>query len=238
MSELREWLEPLLETLELSEESRGYLLARGATSSQILSWGCFTWECPSDPCPDEGFRKSYGSHGEKIEDRLIIPLFTPRGQFVGWDSRATGLEKRTGRYRIGDCPWEPVFLGIQDALPKLWEGSDVYIVEGAFDVFALQRARPEAAVLGSGPAALNYLQLAFLRRFSRGRIWMAYDNDSAGKKGAEKAMKDLKYRRKDVQVLRYGEAGDDPGKIWSDGGEQKLLRVFARDEDGYVESQI
>ncbi len=225
MSELRDWLSPFLEDPYLSEDSEGYLLSRAATHAQIRTWRCFTWECPDAECPDAEFRKSFGPKGERLQGRLIIPPFSPRGMLLGWDSRSTGA-KHVGRYRVGDRPWDPAFLGIQDALEKLWRGADLYVVEGSFDVYALARVREKDAVLGSGPAHLSFRQLEFIRRSARGKVWMVYDNDDAGRKGTAKALDDLRRRRVSAESLRYGAEGDDPGKIWTDYGMSGLTRAF------------
>ena len=222
---LRDWLHGVLDHAELSDEVRGYLLSRGATSEQIQSWGCFSWEEPDTDCPDERFAKSFGDRGQVLNERLIIPLYSPRGQFLGWDYRSIH-EKRAGRFRVGDRPWDPGLLGIQEALPKIWSGADVYIVEGAFDVFALARVFPEAAVIGTGPATVRFNHLEFLRRFAKGHIYMVYDNDKAGRQGAEKAVENMEKRDLPVSILRYGVDGDDPGRIWDQGGMSALSRVF------------
>lgn len=221
---MREWVEDALAQCVLSEEARGYLLARGAKPETIDSWGITTWTPPSEPAPDEEFRKRLGEHGEVFNDRIIIPLRSPRGVLLGWDSRSIG-EKAVLRWLIGDRPWCVCWVGLQVAMDKIWEGCDPWIVEGAFDVFALQHALPDEPVLGAGPARLVYSQVEFLRRFCK-HVNLVFDRDTAGRKGSQKALADLQDRGVSCREIAYGRADDDPGKIWDRGGAEAMRREF------------
>lgn len=221
---MRKWIEAALEQCPLTADVEGYLLSRGAKPETIATWKARTWECPEEPAPDPTFQERYGPHGEFFEDRAIMPLYSPLGKVLGWDSRAT-VGKKASRYMIGDDPWSPVFLGLLEALEKIWAGRAVYLVEGFADVFALQHAFPDDAILGTGPARLTYSQAEFLRRFAK-YVYIAYDNDPTGDKGAEKALKDLRFRRVECERLKYGRTGDDPGAIWTMGGLDSIRKTF------------
>jgi len=221
---MRAWVEEALRQCPLTEDVEGYLLSRGAKPKTISEWGIKTWVSPAEAAPDETFRERYGSHGEFFDERAIIPLYSPRGALLGWDSRATEA-KKASRYMIGDDQWSPVFLGILESLEKLWNGATAYLIEGAFDVFALQHAYPDDAVLGTGPARLTYSQAEFLRRYAK-RVVVAFDNDPTGIKGTEKALKDLSFRRVECERLKYGRPGDDPGAIWLQGGAKAVQKIF------------
>lgn len=221
---MREWVEDALAQCALSDESLGYLLARGASMEVIESWSITTWVPPSEVAPDEEFRKRHGTHGGFFEGRVVIPLWSPRGTLLGFDSRAPGPEKRASRYMIGDRPWCVCWIGIKTALPKIWQGDDPWIVEGAYDAFPLMLAF-DKPVLGCGPARLVYSQLEFLRRFCK-FVNLAFDRDPAGRKGTERAMKDLTYRDVGCRDIPYGKTGDDIGAIWDGGGVENIRREF------------
>lgn len=229
---MREWVEKAFQGCVLTEFVEGYMLARGATSEWITKWGITSWVCPEEPCPSQAFRESFGEHGEFFEGRLLIPLVSPRGRLLGWESRVP-YDKQVNRFLINDSPWDPVFLGIQTALPRLWErSSTVWVVEGIFDVCALMQARPSDVVLGTGPARLTRSQETFLKRFAVSQsglssldVRLAFDQDNAGQKATAAALKNLKFLGVQCQSFPYGKV-KDPGSVWDQGGREAVLRVF------------
>jgi DNA primase len=190
----------------------------------IQSWQMVTFTPPRELAPDPLFRERYGPHGEFFKDRVLIPLWSPRGTLLGFDSRAIGDTKRASRFMIGDRPWAVCWIGVKSAMSKIWQGKDPWIVEGAFDVFALMHAI-DAPVLGAGPARLVQGQLEFLRRFSK-FVNLAFDRDATGRKGTHAALKDLARLEVSCRDVPYGKTDDDPGAIWLRGGAPGMCAAF------------
>lgn len=227
---MRSWLTQALSQCELSEEATGYLLGRGVLPQVIQTWGMVTWESPPECCPDPVAAGKFGPHWERLEGRVIYPLYSPRGELLGFDCRSVG-KKDPFRFLLPDASWRPVWVGMPDAMPKIWAGCAVFIVEGFFDVAALHHVIHHGAVLGSGPAQLSHGHLEFLRRF-RPEVHILYDMDKAGRWGAEQAYKALHRLGVSCYVHTYGQEGDDPGLIWKRGGRDLLLKVFSQIRDG------
>lgn len=226
MSPLAAWLTSTLALCELSEEHRDHVMGRGATHEVIEQWGMTSFEAPPDPCPDERLHKHYGECFDRFEGKIIYPLYSPRGHLLGFDSRTPG-RKDDDRYLLPESRWNSVWIGMPAAMGAVWGRRDIVVVEGRADVWAVLHACTQGqAVLGSGPAHLSWKQLEFLRRWARGDVYMSYDNDPAGKKGIADALENLEQRRVRCSELRYGRAGDDPGKIWDRGGAEALRKAF------------
>jgi DNA primase len=237
--EVGEWIQENLAICPLPEEARDYLMGRGATPRVIEEWGIRMWDPPLTPCPDPRLHKPYGEYFERFEEKLIYPLLSPKGRFLGFDSRRIDA-KDDVRYLLPESRWNPVWIGMPTAMEKIWRGCDVIVVEGRFDVFAMyqavEAAGADTAVVGSGPAHLSWKQVEFLRRWFAGmevparklppHVYMAYDNDSTGKKGIADALKHLGFRNVECSQLHYGENGDDPGAIWDRGGVEDLREAF------------
>lgn len=221
---MKEWLENALADCVLTEDAEDYLLGRGATRDLLERWGVKVFECPSEPCPDERFHEKLGTHFDLFEDRVIYPLRSPRGALLGFDSRSLD-RKNEVRFMLPESQWHPVWINMPDAMEKVYAGHPVVVVEGRYDVFAMLRIVKHQAVLGSGPAHLNWRQLEFLRRWCS-EVWIAYDRDPAGAKGTESALKDLGFRGVQCRELPYGRTGDDPGLIWDRGGDAALREAF------------
>lgn len=221
---MREWIENALSDCVVSEEAEAYLLGRGATREIIEQWGIKVFECPAQECPDERYHEKLGTHFDIFEGRVIYPLRSLRGTLLGFDSRSLG-HKNEIRFMLPESHWHAVWINMPGAMEKIYQRRRVVVVEGRYDVFAMLRIVKEEAVLGSGPAHLNWRQLEFLRRWGV-EVWIVYDRDPAGMKGTEDGLKDLRYRGVECRELPYGRKGDDPGLIWDNGGEPALRGVF------------
>ena len=121
--------------------------------------------------------------------------------------------------------WQPVWINMPGAMEKVYERRRIIIVEGRYDVWAMLKIVKTDAVLGSGPAHLNWRQLEWLRRWNV-ETWLAFDQDDTGRKGTQDALRDLARRGVKCRELPYGRTGDDPGLIWDKGGESALLDAF------------
>lgn len=226
MSPLAAWLAAALELCSLEEEHRDYVMGRGATPEVIERWQIRTFDPPPQACPDPRLHKHYGECFDRFEGKIVYPLFSPRGRLLGFDSR-TAYQKDDDRYLLPESRWNPVWIGMPSAMDAVWAGADIVVVEGRADVWAMLHACSRGqAVLGSGPAHLAYRHVDFLERWARGDVYMAYDNDDAGKKGIADAIENLDRRGVACSRVRYGRAGDDPGKLWDRGGVEALREAF------------
>lgn len=234
-----EWLQEALEMCVVTDDARDYLMGRGATPRVIEEWGIKVWDPPLTPCPDVSIHEYYGAHFERFEGKVIYPLLSPRGKFLGFDSRHIDA-KDDVRYLLPESRWNPVWVGMPTAMGKIWRGCDVVVVEGRFDVFAMlqliEANGSDKAVIGSGPAHLSWKQVEFLKRWCSSvdipnkkrppHVYMGYDNDDAGHKGSADAIKHLSYGQVESSRLRYGKPGEDPGAIWDRGGVRSLQENF------------
>lgn len=238
--EVAEWLQSALSDCIVTDEARDYLMGRGATDRIIEEWGIKVWDPPLTPCPDPRLHGHYGEYFERFSEKILYPLLSPKGRFLGFDSRHIDL-KDDVRYLLQESRWNPVWIGMPSAMAKIWRGCDVIVVEGRFDVFAMLQLVAsrgiDKAVLGSGPAHLSWKQVEFLQRFcslaqvehqntKSPRVFMAYDNDPTGKKGTGDACKHLGIRKVECTKIVYGVTGDDPGGIWDQGGVEHLDNTF------------
>jgi len=237
--EVSEWILANLANCPLPSEARDYLLGRGATDRLIEEWGIKVWDPPLSPCPDSRLHEHYGQNFERFEGKVIYPLLSPKGRFLGFDSRHID-RKDDLRYLFRESRWNPVWIGMPSEMEKIWRGCDVVLVEGRFDVFAMRQLVEtkgiDKAVLGSGPAHLSWKQSEFLGRFcgavdvnhrpKAAHVYVAYDNDPTGKKGTQDVLKILDIRKVECSHLKYGGANDDPGGIWDRGGVEQLLKEF------------
>jgi DNA primase len=222
-SDFQVWLEESLASSELTDEARTYLLARGAKPHVIDGWGVKVFDVPDCVCPDQGLHKHYGDRFQRIEGKIIFPLRTPRGELVGFDSRTPGV-KDDMRFVIRGVV-EPIWVGMPSAMERIWSGSEVVIVEGTFDVFAMHHLESDCVILGAGPARLGKRHLTFLKRWAK-NVALVFDQDETGKQGSNRAAKSLTSLGVNCRKIPYVGA-KDPGEIWDQGGAENIRRVFS-----------
>jgi DNA primase len=243
---VRAWLEGTLGSgKHLPEEALVYLLGRGMREATIHSLGITLWRTPAEPCPDAEFLERYQRDDGSLflEGRLTCPALSPRGDLLGFEGRTwrTGDQKRITDYRLPESKWNPFFLGLtSEVMGRIWNGADVYLVEGLFDLAALERVVPaNAVVLATVRAKVSDTHVEFLRRYvRRGRVYVVYDNDETGRRQThgwvdEKTGKDrwgalqrLERVGVSCQHVPY-RGGKDPGVIWDQGGQSALEAAFS-----------
>jgi len=188
----------------------------------------------------EDFRARYGATGNQLRGWLVYPLRDGRGGLLGFEARNL-QKKEVTQYKLPRAFWNPVFIGLHRAMPKLWDGSDVWIGEGLFDMGALEHIVPEQdAVMAALTAKINQSHIKFLSRFVRGTVHLVFDRDEKGRKaaigyideetgkekwGAIKSMVRVGIRCRDVSY-RCPPGCKDPGDIWERGGDVGLRMAF------------
>jgi hypothetical protein len=231
------WLRAHFETLTLDEAHEGYFLGRGAKEESIVRLGVKTWQPMSEDSPDEDFRERYGDRGERLGDWVLWPLYSPRGRVIGCAGRK-GTEKRIIRHLLPIAGWQPIWTGLTpDVMERIWQGANIWVVEGIFDLLPLEWAIPATdVVLGSERAKLTDKHVEFLRRYCRGWVHMVYDNDEAGRHGVHDWVDEKgktrwgalhRLSRVEVQATSISYRGKDPGEIWNHGGVAAMKAAFS-----------
>jgi DNA primase len=231
------WLSEHLPRLTLTEAHEGYFLGRGAKEESISGFAIKTWQALEEDAPDPDFCERYGDKGERLGDWAIWPLFSPRGRVLGFEGRRIP-EKKVTRYLLPEAYWQPLWLGMSpEVMRRIWARADVWIVEGLFDLFAMEWVVPDGdVVLASLRAKLTDKHIEFLRRFCKGWVRMVYDNDEAGRHGVHDWFADNGKKRwgalthldrVGVRAVAVHYRGKDPGELWNQGGVAGIKAAFS-----------
>lgn len=240
---MRAWLEASLARMPLSEDAEGYLLGRGMREGRIAEIGVAMWDptrAVGNP-PDEGFAKTLGHRGAFVAGTVAFPLRAPHGDIIGVEFRSWRGEKRMRQYLLPESAWTPMFAGMTPSvMRRIWDGGDVWVVEGIFDAAALEHVVPATdAVLGTLRARVSKAHSDFFSRFCLGTVHMAYDQDETGrnmtfgytdattKKRVWGALDSLRRVGVTCRDVPYS-GGKDPGEIWDAGGVPALRHAFDR----------
>ena len=232
------WLEQSI-SYDLPEQAEDYLLSRGVSRSLMEEMRFGWWDQQSEPA-DKLVRERYLSMLRKFEGRVIVPIFSPQGRVVGVEARCLkGEHPKSLRLLTTQAQWNPLFVGLSpNAMERIWNGSDVWLVEGIFDVTSLQGLFGQTVVvLGTMRAAVTRKHLDFLKRTVTGSVYVAYDNDKTGQDSMRGFIDDQGRSRMGVVERISGlglsctpvhyRGGKDPNEIWENGGIASLRKSFS-----------
>jgi DNA primase len=139
---------------------------------------------PKDSGPDWERFNDYSFRGRKFENKLIFPLKNAMGENVGLGGRAIS-SKDFKIFATDEAKFTGFFFGFFEALPYIYKENKVYVVEGFFDLLAMQKIYPNT--IAALTASLNNVQYQLLR-FYCDNIIVFFDSDKTGDKGRDKAM--------------------------------------------------
>ena len=136
--------------------------------------------------------RSSGGHYDRLRGRVTFPIQDVRGRVVGFGGRALGADQEP---KYLNSPESPIFhkrsgfYGFPMALEPIRRLDRAVVVEGYFDLIALQRAGVEGVVATCG-TALSEDHARNLRRRSR-NVVLLFDGDEAGQRAMERALEVL-----------------------------------------------
>lgn len=188
----------------MSRVSYDYLVSRGYTKAMLVEEGV------------EGKRD-----GES--DTVIWYAKSITGKAIGRMTRYQGGPD-DGKYRwsqADDSEHIPQLYGSVSDYRLLYEKGEAILVEGSFDRVAVKRAFPDRPVLARLTKGVGISLVRFLTRYC-GRVWLAFDMDSAGELAAE----DSKKKLQGIQVERILYPFKDPSMILKERGVSWLKDHF------------
>ena len=168
---------------------------------------------------DAGLIKKGKSGGwyDTFRDRLMFPVIDVRGNVIGFSGRLLGEDG-------------PKYLNSPDTLvfnkgsnlfalnlAKKSKSGYILLSEGNIDVVSLHQAGFDSAVASLG-TSLTSEQARLISRFTN-EVIIAYDNDGAGQKAAQRAIGILEKLDLKVRVLQLSGAKDPDEYIQSRGAE-------------------
>ncbi len=216
-------------------EQEDYLLERGATEEQIdqLNIGAITGSYEGTVGDKRRFAK--WSHGlKRLKGYLCLPLHNMQSEVVGMAVRHP-VKKDYSKFTLDSAKASVYAFGLPTALPSIWATRTVWVVEGPFDWFPMQRIFPN--VIATTTDALTWNQCLFVQRFCR-TVVFCLDMDPAGRDGIEISKKRLGLAYTDEDGAHRAKSDShltahtimypykDPGEFYSNKGLPALRTHF------------
>lgn len=169
-------------TVELAREEGVKLFPKGKHSFEGFEFGC-------------------------VDSSFVFPCRTMSGAFQGLLLTSWGEQEKRYEWRPSKFRWLPICYAQPDDWVRLYETGELFLVEGVFDRIALKRCFPDRAVIARLSKSVASIQW-ILKRYAT-RIWLGFDRDEEGQKGAARLRYRLRESEIDVSPLTF--MGKDPG---------------------------
>jgi len=239
----RDYYQQVLLRRPEGEAGRRYLQQRGYDGETArafeLGYAPQGWEGLARHLADKGFepeevrglglvRPSRDGRGDYdlFRERLIFPIFDLNGEVAAFGGRLLG----PGEPKYLNSPESPVYhkgrqlYGLYRGRDAMRRQGDVLVVEGYFDVIALQRAGFENAVATCG-TAMTEDHARLLKRYAR-KVLFLFDQDAAGMQATWKGMAQTLPLGLSGAVVRLPQ-GDDPDSFLQREGKEAFQACLA-----------
>lgn len=179
-------------------------------------------------------RGKSGGFYDTFRSRLMFPVIDVRGNVIGFSGRILG----DGEPKYMNSPETLVFSKSRNLfalnLAKKSKSGYIILSEGNIDVVSLHQAGFDSAVASLG-TSLTAEQARLISRYTD-KVVIAYDNDGAGEKAAQRAIGILEKLDLKVKVLRMDGAKDPDEYIKLKGAD--AFRRLLEGAEGQVEYRL
>ena len=173
-------------------------------------------------------RGKSGGFYDTFRNRLMFPVIDVRGNVIGFSGRILG----EGEPKYMNSPETLVFNKSRNLfalnLAKKSKSGYIILSEGNIDVVSLHQAGFDSAVASLG-TSLTAEQARLISRYTN-QVIIAYDNDGAGIKAAQRGIGILEQLDVKVKVLRLSGA-KDPDEFIKLKGPEAFRRLLEGSED-------
>jgi DNA primase len=235
------------------ERARAYMAQRGISKATATNFGLGfapdAWDALEKAMREKGYtdyelfdaglikKGRNGGWYDAFRDRLMFPVIDVRGNVIGFSGRILG--ENGPKYL--NSPETPVFNKGSNLfalnLAKKSKSGYILLSEGNIDVVSLHQAGFDSAVASLG-TSLTAEQARLISRYTS-EVIIAYDNDGAGQKAAQRAIAILEKLDLKVKVLQMSGA-KDPDEFIKLKGPEAFARLIEGSENQieYLLAQI
>ena len=233
------------------QTARDYIARRGLTARTVTNFGLGfapnTWSSLTDAMKQKGYSERelfeaglvrQGKSGRGVYDtfrnRLMFPVIDVRGNVIGFSGRILD----DGEPKYMNSPETLVFSKSHNLfalnLAKKSKSGYLILAEGNIDVASLHQAGFDSAVASLG-TSLTPEQARLMSRYAN-EVVIAYDNDGAGQKAAQRAITIFEKLDVRVRVLRM-EGAKDPDEYIAKFGPDAFRNLLEKSEN-HVEYRL
>ena len=153
------------------------------------------------------FKTDRGTYWDRFRNRIMFPIHNHFGKVVGYTGRVMPGNESSEVGKYVNSPETPIFqkskllFGFHKSKNNIREAQNAVLVEGQMDFITVWQDGIKNIVATSG-TALTADHLKTLRRLSE-QLVIAFDNDTAGRAAAERAIDLGQHNDMNVKVVLY-----------------------------------
>lgn len=211
-------------TFDDAEARLGTLTAAEETNRIALEAWCLTLpkadtitaarEYLSKRCFNPDVCSAYDLRWDRDENRIVLPIYTPEGKFIGCQGRTTiDADPKTKHYWGTKSTQSFGFAHAFNAsITSLDPKNAILLVEGPYDMFRLNTFVDDITVLCLFGASISKTQIKYLQTWYK-PVFALMDNDEAGRKGGQQIVVKLRHSVPSVTALNLPEHRKDPDEL-------------------------
>jgi DNA primase len=241
-----------IQALQASTKATDYLVKRGIDSTVSKQFGLAyapdSGTALHDHLLKQGFsqteilkaglaseRELNGTLFDRFRDRLLFPIYDPKGEVIAFGGRTLGDDKAKYINSPEGLLYNKsqVLYGYNFAKDAIRDSASVILVEGYFDVLACFRAGLHNAVAVSG-TALTEQHVTLLKRFVK-KVILCLDQDEAGKKAALRAFELCSKEEIDVYYATIN--GKDPDEALQ-ASREDFIQAVTQNTLPYIDANL
>lgn len=158
--------------------------------------------------------------------RLMIPVHNHLGKILGFGARVFEGDSKAKYINSSESPWyqkSKLLFGLHLAKKSIKQKGYVIVVEGYMDVMMMHQYGYQNTVASMGTAFVLH-QVQLLKRFTD-TVYLAFDQDEAGKQAVLKSYLQLKPAGFSVKVLNFSQK--DLADLCQQGGQGAIDEVVS-----------
>ena len=174
-------------------------------------------------------REKTGGYYDRFRNRVMFPIFDPRGRAIGFSGRAMPEEEGPETPKYVNSPESPLFnkgeilFGLNFSRGEIARQNRAIVCEGHMDMIAMDQAGFGNAVAAQG-TAFTATQARLLKSYCS-EVVFAFDADSAGQEATLRSFEPLLETGLDVRVVVIPE-GYDPDLFIREKGAEAFRKLL------------
>jgi len=229
------FFEKQLESSQIGQEAKKYLLGRGITQDSINRWRLGyspdTWNGLSDFLVGKGYQRSEivkaglaiekegkaGDSYDRFRGRIMFPVFDVNSQVVGFGGRVFKEADNKEIAKYINTPQTMLYdkssllYGLNYAKLAVRKQNQCVVTEGYTDVIMCHQAGYENTVAASG-TALTSQHLTILKRYTENLV-LAFDMDVAGDSATKRGIDRAQEQGFNIKIVESYVTDADPAEI-------------------------
>ena len=177
---------------------------------------------------------------DRLDDVFVLPLTNALGEILGVQFRHVD-QNRKGYMTYIEGNGEPVLFGLGQAVDSIWRTGKIFLVEGGFDLFPVQRVLTYTVATLTARVTTSFAR--FLKRCVH-QVYLGYDLDATGRSASAQIKKKMGSEF-DIQIITYpqvmmleGKVAKDPGDIWEAWGDTRFREFLLSTQEMFNATSI